>query len=144
MQKQNFIYLGLNTLDKIDKIADAIDELPYESLYSHFEGNEEIFFTFLVNALDEEYSSIVTSSLSFQISEEKVEVDVLTTSPTTDMGLENLALIKQMRFWNTFFMNHEFKENDNTHEHHHHCECSEDGECECGDKCTCDHDHHLN
>lgn len=143
MQKQNYIYLGIDTIDKIDVIADALDALPYEALYSQFEGNEEIFFTFLVNAMDEEYASVVTSALSFQIDAEKVEVDIITTSPTTDMGMENLALIKQMQFWDTFFKNFNFKENEDHHEHHHHdhdCDCGHD-ECDCDGECDCDHEH---
>ena len=145
MQKQKYIYLGVDTLDKIDVIADAIDALPYEALYSQFEGNEEIFFTFLVNAMDEEYASTVTSCLSFQIDEDKVEVDIITTSPSTDMGMENLALIKQMQFWDAFFKGHQFKDNENQHEHHEHhhdCDC-EKGECDCGDECTCHHEHQI-
>lgn len=148
MQKQNFIYAGLNALDIIDPIADAIDELPYESLYSQFEGNEEVFFTFLVNAYNEDYASIVTSALSFKIEEGKIEVDILTTSPMTDMGMENMALKQQMIFWDNFFKGFGFKDNEDHHEHHHHdctCGCDHDHheDCDCDGECDCGHHHHM-
>ena len=148
MQKQNFIYVGYSAVDIIDPIADAIDELPYESLYSQFEGNDEIFFTFLINAYNEDYASIVTSALSFRIEADQVEVDILSTSPMTEMGMENLALKQQMIFWDNFFKGFGFKDNENHHEHHHHehdcdCGCDHDHECDCEDECTCGHHHHV-
>ena len=143
MQKQNFIYNGYNTLDIIDHIADAIDELPYEALYSQFEGNDEVFFTFLVNAYNEDYASVVTSALSFKIEETMVEVDILTTSPSTDMGMENLALKQQMIFWDNFFKGYGFKDNEDHHEHHHHdCDCGCEHDHDCDDECNCGH-HHI-
>lgn len=142
MEKQNFIYVGMGALDIIDPIADAIDALPYEAMYSQFEGNEEIFFTFLINAYNEDYASIVTSAMSFKIEDGMIEVDIISTSPTTDMGMENLALKQQMTFWDNFFKGFGFKDNDNHHEHHHHehhhdCNCGHDHDCDCDDDCTC-------
>lgn len=150
MQKQNFIYKGMNALDIIDPIADAIDELPCEALFSQFEGNDEVFFTSLVNTFNEETASVVTSALSFKIEETMIEVDIITTSPTTDMGMENLALIEQMRFWDNFFKGFGFEDNEDHHEHHHdhcdcgheHCDCDHDHDhCDCGDDCHCNHMH---
>lgn len=113
MKKQVFEYNGDKAFDIIDTIADELDKLPYEAETSSYEGEDEVFFFCLCNAFDDELHCVVTSGISMLIQPEHIKVEVITTAPQTDLGMEGLALKDQLRMWEEFFTNNCFKQIEN-------------------------------
>ncbi len=143
MEEQKYIFNG-NAQDAIDLFAEQIEMLPYDILFTQFEGSEEAFFSFSMEAFDEEYQTLLLSMISLMISENRIEANAITTiSELSNGSFDELALIKQtnliarMFFESGFEVNHE-------HEHDHHdCEC--EGDCTCdGEKEDCSCQHHMN
>lgn len=149
MEKQKYIFKG-STQEVVDMFADKIDQLPYEVLFTQFEGNDEVFFSFSMEAMYEEYNSLVLSMISLLIREDEIEASAVSSiSNISYSTVDSLALINQTNLIAKMFLDCGFEiahEHEHNHEEHE-CHCEHEHDCDCEDhehECTCDHQkHHI-
>lgn len=144
MEEQKYIFKG-DTQDTVDKFADKIDELPYDVLFTQFAGNEEVFFSFSMEAIYEEYNSLVLSMISLLIKEDSIEASAVSSiSNMCYSTVDSLALVKQTNLIANMFLDCGFEvAHDHDHEEHPH---EHDGSCgheqDCDGEHECNHDEH--
>lgn len=150
MEEQKYIFNG-DAQSAVDMFADKIDELPYEVLFTQFEGNDEVFFSFSIESMYEEYNSLVLSMISLLITEDKIEASAVSSiSNMSYSTVDSLAFVKQTNMIAKMFLDCGFEiAHDHEHEdhHEHECTCGHDHDCDCDEhdhECTCgNHEHHI-
>lgn len=152
MEEQKYIFNG-DAQSAVEMFADKIDELPYEVLFTQFEGNDEVFFSFSIESMYEEYNSLVLSMISLLISEDKIEASAVSSiSNMSYSTVDSLALVKQTNMIAKMFLDCGFEiAHDHEHEHddhhEHECTCGHDHDCDCDEhdhECSCgNHEHHI-
>ncbi|NBK97426.1 MAG: hypothetical protein EOM50_05325 [Erysipelotrichia bacterium] len=147
MEEQKYIFNG-DAQTAVDKFAEQMDKLPYDVLFTQFEGNEEVFFSFSMEAMYEEYNALVLSMISLLIKEDGIKASAVSSiSNMSYSSVDALALVKQTNTIAQMFLDCGFEiEHEHVHEHEHHdcdgnedCTCDEQGEHEC----SCGHNHHI-
>lgn len=131
VEEQKYIFKG-DTHSVIERFADKIDELPYDVLFTQFEGNDEAFFSFSMEAPYEEYNALILSMISLMIKEDEITASAISSASSFSYStIDSLALVKQTNRIAKMFLDCGFEIN-HEHEHHH----DHDDECNC-------HDHHI-
>lgn len=140
MQEQKYHYIG-DPQKAVDAFANKIDELPYDVLFTQFEGQEEVFFSFSMEAYDEELEAIILSMISLMIYDGGIKGSAISNISNASYGqLDSLALVKQTNMIANMFLDSGF-EIDHEHDHETEDECDCDSE-HCDDpNCNCHHIH---
>lgn len=140
MQEQKYIYRG-NSDIVTDQLADRINALPYDVVFTQFEGNEEAFFAFSMESYYEEYNAMVISMIALQIREFSVEANVVSKVSSYSYGtVDEMALAKQVSTLDDMMLECGFQAH-HEHQEEHDCDCDHDHQHDHDCDCDCHHLH---